>query len=121
MKTDIKNLVCIVCPLGCKLTVEKDGENYKVSGNACKRGDDYAIKEMTDPTRMLTSTMKLLNSSHVRVPVHTSAAIPKGKIFAAMDVINRSIAEAPVKMGDVLIKNILDTGADICASRSIDE
>lgn len=121
MKIDKKDLVCIVCPLGCKLTVEKDGDAFKVSGNECKRGYDYAIKEITHPTRMLTSTMKLLNSTHVRVPVHTSAPIPKERIFDAMNVINRSIAKAPVEMGEVLIKNILDTGVDVCASRSIND
>lgn len=121
MKNDKKNLVCIVCPLGCKLSIEKDGDTYKVNGNSCKRGHDYAIEEYTHPTRMLTSTMKLLDSNHVRVPVHTSAPIPKEKIFDAMAVINTTNAHAPVKMGDVLIQNILDTGVDVCSSRTIND
>jgi CxxC motif-containing protein len=116
-----KDLVCIVCPLGCKLTVEKNGEEYVVKGNTCKRGQAYAIEELTNPTRMLTSTVKLSNSKHVRLAVHTSAPIPKGKIFDAMKIINSTTAIAPLKMGDIVIKNILDTGVDVCSSRTIHE
>ena len=118
-KIDINELTCIVCPVGCKLTVEKQGDEYVVKGNVCKRGQDYAIEELTHPTRMLTSTVKLANSTHVRLPVHSSAPIPKGKIFEAMDVINSVVAKAPLQVGDPVIKNILDTGVDICASRTI--
>ncbi len=115
------DIVCIVCPLGCKLTVEKDGDSYKVNGNSCKRGQDYAIEELTDPKRMLTSTVKVKSKDHVRLAVHTSGPIPKEKIFDAMQVINSTMACAPLKMGDVVIKNILDTGVDVCASRTFDE
>ena len=118
---EIHDIVCIVCPLGCKLTVEKEGDGYKVNGNSCKRGQDYAIEELTNPTRMLTSTVKVTNSQHVRLPVHTSGPIPKAKIFEAMQVINAITAHSPLKMGDVVIKNILDTGVDVCASRTLDE
>ena len=116
-----KDIVCIVCPLGCKLTIEKSGDEYLVKGNNCKRGHDYAIEEMTHSTRMLTSTVKVLNSRHVRLPVHTSGPIPKDKIFDAMQVINTAAAQVPLKMGDAVIKNILDTGVDVCASRTLDE
>lgn len=119
-KIDTKELVCIVCPVGCKLTVEKQGDEYVVKGNVCKRGQDYAVEELTNPTRMLTSTVKLTNSSHVRLPVHSSAPIPKGLIFKAMDVINSTVATAPLKMGEPVIKNILDTGVDICSSRTVE-
>jgi CxxC motif-containing protein len=117
---DTKELVCIVCPVGCKLTVEKQGDEYVVKGNVCKRGQDYAVEELTNPTRMLTTTMKLTQSDHVRLPVHTSAPIPKGLIFQAMDAINAATVAAPVKMGEPVIRNILNTGVDICASRTIE-
>lgn len=120
-KIETKDLVCIVCPVGCKLTVEKQGDEYIVKGNTCKRGQAYAIEELTNPTRMLTSTVKVVNSRHVRLPVHTSGPIPKGKIFEAMDVINNATAHAPLKMGDAVIKNILETGVDVCASRTLNE
>ena len=118
---DTKELVCIVCPVGCKLTIEKSGEEYVVKGNVCQRGQDYAIEELTHPTRMLTSTVKLTGSHHVRLPIHTSAPIPKDLIFEAMQVINNFTAKAPVNIGEVLIKDILDTGVDICSSRTINE
>ena len=117
---DTKELVCIVCPVGCKLTIEKSGEEYVVKGNICQRGHDYAIEELTHPTRMLTSTVKLTGSQHVRLPVHSSAPIPKDLIFKAMKVINNCTVKAPVVTGQALIKNILDTGVDICSSRTIE-
>ncbi len=119
-KINTQELVCIVCPVGCKLTVEKVGDEYIVKGNACKRGHDYAIEELTHPTRMITSTVKLSNSRHVRLPVHSSAPIPKDLIFEAMKVINSCTVKAPVIIEQALIKNILDTGVDICSSRTIE-
>jgi CxxC motif-containing protein len=118
---NLHELVCIVCPVGCKLTVEKKGDEYSVKGNVCKRGQDYAVEELTNPTRMLTSTVRLDNSKHVRLPVHSSAAIPKGLIFDAMKEINACRVSAPLQMGAVVIKNILNTGVDICSSRTINE
>lgn len=115
-----QDLVCIVCPVGCKLTVEKAGEEYIVKGNICERGIDYAVEELTHPTRMLTSTVKLCAAHHVRLPVHSSAPIPKDLIFKAMKVINSCTVKAPVITGQALIKNILDTGVDICSSRTIE-
>ena len=114
-----KELVCIVCPVGCKLTIEKQGDEYIVKGNVCKRGQEYAIKEMTNPTRMLTSTVRLTNSRHVRLPVHSSSPIPKGLIFDAMKVINSTSVKAPVEVEQVVIKNILNTGVNICSSRTV--
>lgn len=115
-----QELVCIVCPVGCKLTIEKADDEYIVKGNICERGVDYAVEELTHPTRMLTSTVKLCAPHHVRLPVHTSAPIPKDLIFKAMKVINSCTVKAPVITGQALIKNILDTGVDICSSRTIE-
>ena len=115
-----KDIVCIVCPVGCKLTIEKSGDEYLVKGNKCKRGYDYAIEELTHPTRMLTSTVKLTGSHHVRLPVHSSVPISKDLIFKAMNVINACTVKAPVRTGEVLIENILNTGVNICSSRTIE-
>ena len=108
----MKELVCIVCPKGCHLKVEA-GE--KVTGNACPRGKDYALAEISNPTRMLTSTVCIRNAIHPRLPVKTSKPIPKGKMFEAMDVIDRVRVTAPVSIGDVIVSDILGTGADIIA------
>lgn len=119
---DIYEKVCIVCPRGCRLTIKKDESNprgYTVEGNTCKRGEDYGIKEVTNPTRVLTSTVVLKNSSLKRLPVVTKGDIPKGKMFEAMKIINKAVAYAPINEGDIIIENLLDTGVDLIAARSI--
>ena len=117
---DIKNLVCIVCPVGCRLTVttNSDGE-LVVEGNTCKRGAAYAVKELTCPTRVLPTTVRILNGTLNRLPVRTNEAMPKHLIFEAMKEINNVCIEAPVKMGDIIIENLLDTGVNLIASRTI--
>lgn len=119
---DIYEKVCIVCPRGCRLIIKKDESSprgYTVEGNTCKRGEDYGIKEVTNPTRVLTSTVVLENSSLKRLPVVTKGDIPKGKMLEAMKVINKVIAYAPINEGDIIIENLLDTGVDLIAARSI--
>jgi CxxC motif-containing protein len=116
------NLVCIVCPVGCRLEVtEPEGDNteWTVTGNKCKRGEAYGKKELVNPTRVLPTTVKINNGFLNRLPVRTNGAIPKGKIFEAMEAINDVVVEAPVKMGDVIIENLLGTGVDVIASRSM--
>lgn len=113
-------LVCIVCPLGCRLTLikdESDARGYRIEGNACKRGEAYAIREMTNPTRVLATTVKINRGFLSRLPVRTDGEIPKGLLMKAMNIISRYEVEAPVRRGDVLIENILDTGVDVIATR----
>ena len=115
-----QNMICIVCPKGCHLTVSQDiSGNWLVEGNACKRGEVYGIKEMTNPTRVLTSTVKIIGGPLKRLPVKTKEAIPKELLFEAMEEINKITVTAPVQVGDVLIKNLLNTGVDLVASRSM--
>ncbi len=117
-----KEMVCIVCPMGCQMEVVKNElseEGYEVWGNQCLRGKVYGIKEMTNPTRVLTTTVKITEGSLPRLPVSTKGAIPKGLMMEAMKVINRTAVNAPVRVGDVIIKNILDTGVNVVATRSM--
>ncbi|CEM61750.1 DUF1667 domain-containing protein [Treponema phagedenis] len=117
----MKEFICVSCPIGCRLTVtEKNGE-YIVTGNSCKRGLEYGLQEMTDPRRNISSTVRISNSKIPMLPVKTAAPIPKGKIFEVMTEINKTSVSAPVTMGDVIIQNVLGTGIDIVASRSIDK
>jgi len=116
-----KEMICIVCPVGCKMTLEHRRGNYLVSGNQCRRGETYAIEEFTNPTRMLTTTVGIRHPRHRRLPVHSSGPLPKGLLFKAMEIINTYCAEAPVKTGQVLISDILNTGIDICSSRDMEE
>lgn len=116
-----KEMTCVSCPIGCTLCVELDeeGKVLSVTGNTCKRGEKYAKDECTNPVRMLTSTMKVNGGSLPVVPVKTSSPIPKGKMFECMKAINNEIVDAPIKMGDVLISNVCDTGVDIVATNEV--
>ncbi len=117
-----KDLICILCPLGCKMTVSgcaDKPEALVIRGQQCKKGREYAFEEYTNPTRTLTSTVVIHNAPLARLPVKTSRALPKHLIFQAMEDINRVELTAPVKMGSVVIKNLLETDIDVIASRSM--
>lgn len=116
-----KELICIACPLGCRLTVMEDTDKekgYSVTGNKCNRGAEYAIKEMVNPTRILTSTVKVENGLLPRIPVRTDDAIPKTEIFTCMEKINKVVVKTPIKKGDIIIKDITK-GVNLVASRSM--
>jgi CxxC motif-containing protein len=114
-----KNLICVSCPLGCPIEVEiENGEILSVTGNTCKRGDAYARDELTNPVRSLTTTVKLEGGALPVVPVKSSKPVPKDKMFECMKVINSASIKAPVKIGDVVIKDILGSGADIVVTNN---
>ena len=113
----IKELICISCPMGCHLKV--DVENETVEGNACKRGEVYGINEITNPVRVITSTVKVINGELPVMPVKTKEPIPKDMNFEVMELLKGSQVEAPIKVGDIIVKNILETGIDIVATRNI--
>lgn len=103
-------LTCIMCPMGCEMDIVKKGENYIISGNQCKRGETYAIQEITHPERIVTA---LLNTKELGVlSVKTNIPIPKEKVFDVMKEIN-NLKIVKVNIGDVVLKNVLNTGADI--------
>ncbi len=117
---DIKELTCIGCPMGCLLTVEiQDGIVQKVSGNNCANGDVYARKEVTNPTRIVTSTVVIKNGNKPRLSVKTKSDIPKDKIMEVMEKINETVVDAPKNIGDVIINNVADTGVDVIATKNI--
>ena len=116
---ETRQLICIGCPLGCPLTVRLDGEQMEISGNTCKRGEDYARKEVQNPTRIVTSTVRVTGGDVEMVSVKTKEDIPKGKIFACMDEIHRASAKAPVHIGDVIIPNCAGTGIPVIATKEI--
>lgn len=116
-----KELTCISCPLGCNLEVDIiDENNIKVTGNSCKRGEAYGIKECTNPTRIVTSTVLVKNGTEEVVPVKTERDIPKGKIFDCIRALKGLSVETPVKIGDVIVENILGTGVNIVATKNVD-
>lgn len=114
----IKKLTCITCPMGCDIEIEMDeGEILSIKGNSCPRGEKYARSEMLHPERMVTSTVKT-DGKKKRLPVITSKAVPKEEIFNVMKEINSAKVCLPVQSGDIIIKNVCGTGADILAERS---
>jgi len=114
----MKELICITCPRGCRLSVD---DNLNVSGNFCPRGAKYAISELTNPVRVLTSTVRTSSTENPRCPVKSNLPLPKGKIFDAMELINKVVITPPVKIGDVIIKNIFDSHIDIVATKNLDK
>ena len=112
----IRDLTCIVCPRGCQLKVELDdaGAVVSVLGNLCKRGNTYAVDECTNPMRVVTSTVRCEDGAVVSCKTNTS--IPKSLVFDAMKIINAARAKNDVKIGDVIVENILGTGADVVAT-----
>lgn len=113
----IKEMVCIVCPMGCHLKIDTD--TLEVTGNTCPRGPIYAKEELTAPKRVITSTVKIEGGIHNRLPVKTSTSIPKELNFKCMELLNDIVVKSPVKHGQVIIKNVLGTGADIIACRNM--
>jgi CxxC motif-containing protein len=112
-----KELICICCPMGCNLNVTMDGNTVvEVTGNTCNRGKDYAISEMTAPTRMVTST--IVTREGVSVPVKTATPIPKDKIFECMEEIKSADVSLPINVGDELVKNVAGTDVSVIATRS---
>lgn len=104
-----RDLVCIICPRGCRMTAEITDSGVLVSGNACKRGEEYATAEMTAPKRTVTSIVRVSNRVDTMVSVKTKEPIPKEHIFDAMEKIRAVSVEAPVRIGDVIIENLFGT------------
>ncbi|MFW5710605.1 MAG: DUF1667 domain-containing protein [Spirochaetota bacterium] len=114
-----KEMICIVCPVGCHLQVTVEGEDVEVSGNRCPRGEEYAREEILAPKRVVTATCRLKDEQHPRLPVKTDAPLPFELINDLLrEVYNLSI-NPPVKVGDVLIEDFGGTGVNLVASRSV--
>ena len=115
------NLICISCPRGCHLTVEKVGEEVKVTGNSCPRGVVYATNELIDPKRTLTTTVAINGKNVHRLPVISSSPLPKDRVMDVMKELKGLEAKTPIHLGDVLVKDVLGLGSDILASKTVEE
>ena len=116
-----KDLTCIGCPLGCLVTVElENGEVISVTGNTCKRGEDYVRKEVTTPTRIVTSTVRVNGGCAPTVSIKTKTDIPKEKIVEVVRELKAVKINAPIAIGDVVLKNVADTGSDIIATKAVE-
>ena len=115
------NLICINCPRGCHLNVEEVNGEIKVSGNMCPRGVTYATNELVNPLRTVTTTIAINSESYLRLPVISSAPLPKPKVMDVMKELKNTSVDAPVHMGDIIVENILNLGVDIIASKTIEK
>lgn len=116
-----KEIICTVCPRGCHILVEGEGEVISsVEGHSCQRGAEYASAEFAHPVRILTTTVKLAGERHDLLPVRSSAPVPKEKLFDCMAVIRGVEAVRPVKRYDVIVPDICGTGIDIVATKTVE-
>lgn len=116
----MREMICICCPLGCHLVVDdKDLNDIKVTGNTCLRGVKYAKDEVTCPKRVITSLVKVKEGDLPVVCCKSKESIDKKLIFEVLDEIKKVEVTAPIHIGDVLIKNVLNTGVDIIATKEI--
>ncbi len=114
-------LTCIGCPMGCELTVELDGKTVvSISGYTCKRGKIYGEKEVTHPTRIVTTTVRVVNGTAPVVPVKTKEDIPKDKIFECVRELKGVQVQAPVSAGEPVLKNVAGTGVDVIAVKTVE-
>lgn len=117
---EIRELTCIGCPMGCQVRVTMEGgEIRRVEGNTCRRGDVYARKEVTNPTRIVTSTVRVTGGQLPVVSVKTASDIPKSKIRECVLALKSIQVTAPVSIGDVVAENVAGTGVAIVATRNV--
>lgn len=117
---DERTIICLSCPKGCRVKVKANGDDIKdISGHECPQGIEYAKNEYLNPTRILPTTVRVKNGQIALVPVKTASPIPKEKIGEVMQKLSEIEVEAPVELGQVIVNNILDTGVDVVATRSI--
>ena len=111
-------LICITCPRGCHLKVDENN-NFEVTGNACPRGKVYGYNEVTNPQRVVTSTVMTNSKTEPRCPVKTNGTIPKSKMFEAMTLLDGIVVKTPIEVGDVVVENLFATGVDFVTCKAI--
>ena len=114
----MKELVCIVCPKGCRLHVDEEND-FSVTGNTCPRGAEYGHNEIKNPTRVLTSTVRLDGGLYRRCPVKTDKAVPKRLLLDIMKALNTVSLNAPVKSGQIVLENVCGTDANVIVTKNL--
>lgn len=114
-----RKMVCIGCPLGCPLEVVTLGEAWEIRGYTCKKGKEYGEQEVTDPRRMVTTTVAIDGALWSRLPVRSAQSVPKDSVDAVCRALHQLRLTAPVAMGDVVLEDALETGVAVVATRSL--
>mgnify|MGYP001427165688 CR=1 FL=1 len=115
----MKEVICTCCPKGCHLQVD-EANDYKVTGNGCPNGIAYGKEELTHPTRILTSTVRVEGGLYPRCPVKTAQAVPKGQMAEVVAALDSIVLHTPIHVGQVVVENVCGTGADIVTCRDMD-
>ncbi|MBR6772015.1 MAG: DUF1667 domain-containing protein [Clostridia bacterium] len=121
MNTEKNEFVCIVCPEGCSISAVREKDGIKLSGNKCKRGEEYVKQEITDPRRNISSSVLVCNGVRPLVPVKTASPIPKNKIYEVMEEIKKAKVNAPIYAGQVIISDAAQTDVCIVATADVAE
>ena len=115
-----EEMICVTCPMGCTLQVTHENETLlDIDGNTCRRGIEYVKSELTDPRRMVATTVRVKGGLHPLVPVYTAEPFPKPKIFELLDALREVEVEAPVAIEQAVLPDALGTGIDVVASRDM--
>lgn len=115
-----RDMICISCPVGCRLKVSGSLEALRVEGNRCARGEIYAREEVAAPKRVVTATVALSGAAGIsRLPVKTTAPLPKEHIAALLNHLYTLQLASPVKLGDTVLRDVAGTGIDVVAARSL--
>ena len=112
-----RNITCIICPRGCSMTAEITESGVTVTGHTCPKGEEYAINECTNPVRTVTATVRVANRKDTMVCVKTASPVPKGKMMDVMAMLRNTQVEAPVSIGDIVLKDVF--GADVIVTKDI--
>jgi len=114
-----KIINCIICPLGCEIHFEERNNRYLFSGNICSKGEDYAIREIKNPLRIVTTTVIVNNGDNKLLPVRSEIGINKNLLLRCIFILSKLKVDAPIKCGDIIYRNFLNTGVNIIASKDI--
>jgi CxxC motif-containing protein len=118
--SELSEIICVACPKGCRLEIRHENSEIQVANEGCKRGREYAIAELTDPRRMVATTVQVDKGVHPLLPVYTACPFPKGRINELLCALRSVCVTAPVHVNQVILADALGTGIDIIASRDID-
>ena len=112
-----RNMICIICPRGCSLCAEIDGQNVSVTGNACPKGQEYAVNECTNPVRTVTATVRVSNRHNTMAAVKTLTPVSKSRMMEVMDALRSTQIQAPVEIGDGILRDVC--GSDIVVTKAV--
>ncbi len=121
MAVEKRHFTCVICPIGCEIDVElANGDVVSMEGNKCAKSEEFVLQELREPMRTLTTTVQIIGARWPMLPVRTEQAIPRRLLFEVMAELSVVAVRAPVKMADVIVKDVGGTGVDIVASRNME-